>query len=349
MTIQRHPSYHGRFMRAARLEPVDCTPVWMMRQAGRYQAEYQALREKVSFLELCKTPELCAEVMLRSVDQLGVDAAILFADLLLIFEPMGLKLEYLPNHGPKLSPPLRSAEDLSRFHELFDLEPLSYVADAVSATRAGLDENVPLIGFAGAPFTLAAYAIEGGASRHFIHTKKWLYTDPAGFDRLLGKIVRSAARYLNMQIDAGAQAVQLFDSWVGHLGTDVYREHILPATRTLIDSLPDDIPVIHFGTGNPALLPLMARAGGTVIGVDWRVDLPTAWNTIGHDRAVQGNLDPTVLLTNPEVIARETQKIVDQVDGRAGHIFNLGHGILPQTPVENARALVEAVHEQTRR
>ncbi len=345
MQNQREPWYDSRWMKAARGEPVDCTPVWMMRQAGRYQAEYQKLRDEISFLELCKTPRLAAEVMLRAVDQLGVDAAILFADLLLIFEPMGLKLEYLPNHGPKLSPPLREAADLKRFHELEDLEPLAYVAEAVRETRAGLDDRIPLIGFAGAPFTLAAYAIEGGASRHFLHTKKWMFTDPAGFAALLEKIARSVARYLNMQIDAGAQAVQLFDSWVGCLSPEAYRKHILPVTQLIFDSLPPEVPAIHFGTGNPALIPVMAEAGGTILGVDWRIGLDAAWSQIDHDRPIQGNLDPTVLLTDRETIRREVAEVLGKADGRPGHLFNLGHGILPQTPVENAQALVQAVHE----
>ncbi|MBN1909904.1 MAG: uroporphyrinogen decarboxylase [Pirellulales bacterium] len=343
--MSQPPWHDSPFMKAARCEPVDRTPVWLMRQAGRYQPEYRAIREKVSFLELCKNPVLAAEVMLRAVDQLGVDAAIIFSDLLPILEPMGMKLEFGATGGPILSNPIRQAENVDRLGELDDLGPLEFVFETVRATRAGLDDRLPLLGFAGAPFTLASYAIEGGASRDCRHTKALMRTDQKAWDAMLGRLARAAFRYLNAQIDAGAQAVQVFDTWAGWLSPDDYRRYVLPHSRALLGAIRPGVPVIHFAAGNPVLLPLLAEAGGTVIGVDWRIRLDDAWRTIGYDKAVQGNLDPTVLLTNPSEIRRAVQDILDQTDNRPGHIFNLGHGILPETPVENAIALVDAVHE----
>jgi len=341
-----HPPWHDSlFMKAARGEPVDRVPVWLMRQAGRYMREYRAVREKTGFLELCKTPSLCAEVMLVAVERLGVDAAIIFADLLPILEPLGLDLEYTPGDGPVLHNPIRAADDLRRIRELEDLGPLECVMETVRQTRAGLDDRLPVLGFAGAPFTLASYAIEGGSSRNHRLTKTFMYTEPEAWAALLGLLARAVSRYLNAQIAAGAQAVQLFDSWVGCLGPDDYRRFVLPHSRAVLEALPPEAPSIHFATGNPALLPLLREAGGTVLGVDWRIQLDEAWRVIGHDRAIQGNLDPTVLLTDRETIRLRAREILDQAGGRAGHIFNLGHGILPQTPVENAVALVEAVHE----
>jgi uroporphyrinogen decarboxylase len=332
-------------MRAARREAVEYTPIWLMRQAGRYQPQYRAIREKHGFLELCKTPALAAEVMLMAVEQLGVDAAIIFADLLPILEPMGMDLEFTAGEGPVIHNPIREPADVERLVELEDLGPLEYVMETVRKTRSGLDPRLPLLGFAGAPFTLAGYAIEGGASRDFARTKRLMLTDPAAWDALLGRLARAVARYLNAQIAAGVQAVQLFDSWVGCLGPDEYRRHVLPHTRSVIAAIAPGVPVVNFATGNPALLPLLSEAGGSVIGIDWRVRLDDAWRAVGYDRAVQGNLDPAVLLTNPTEIRRHAKAILDQAAGRPGHIFNLGHGILPETPVENAVALVDAVHE----
>ncbi len=336
-------------MRAARCQKTDRTPVWLMRQAGRYMAEYRKIREKTPFLELCKNPALAAEVMLTAVDRLKVDAAIIFSDLLLILEPMGLQLEFAPDAGPILHNPLRTCDDVKRIVELQDLEPLQYVFDVVSETRKGLDESLPLIGFAGAPFTLAGYAIEGGGSRDFLLTKNFMQTNTAAWHQLMVKLSHSVARYLNAQIDAGAQIVQLFDSWVGCLSEDDYRTDVMRHTRTVIELIRPGTPVIHFGTGNPALLPLMSEAGGNVIGVDWRISIDRAWEQIGHSRGIQGNLDPAVLLTNPDVIYRLVRRMLDLTDRRPGHIFNLGHGVLQQTPVENAIALVEAVHELSRK
>ena len=338
------PWHDSPFMRAVRREPVPYTPVWLMRQAGRYMAEYRAVRERVPFIELCKTPALCAEVMLTAVDRLGVDAAILFSDLLVILEPMGLGLEFTKGDGPVLHNPIRDPADVERLRELDDCGPLDFVMEAVRQTRAGLDERLPLIGFAGAPFTLAAYAIEGGGSRNYLHVKRLMMTDPGAWDALMSRLARSVARYLIAQIEAGAQVAQLFDSWVGCLGVEDYRRYVMPHTRAVIEAVEPHAPVIHFGTGNPALLASQREAGGQVLGVDWRVPLDQAWETIGHDHAVQGNLDPAVLLTTPKEIERHAKHILDLAAGRPGHVFNLGHGILPQTPVDNAVALVEAVH-----
>lgn len=332
-------------MKAARCEPADRVPVWLMRQAGRYMAEYRAVRSKTSFLDLCKNPELCAEVMLVAVDKLGVDAAIIFSDLLPILEPMGLDLEFTAGSGPVIHNPIRQAEDVDRLLELESVQPLEFVFETVRKTRAGLDDRIPVLGFSGAPFTLASYAIEGGASSGYRRTKTLMYGDPGAWDALMARLARAISRYLNAQIDAGAQLVQLFDSWVGCLGPDDYRRYVLPHVRAAIDGVTPGTPVIHFATGNPALLPLLSEAGGTVIGVDWRVRIDDAWKTVGYDKAVQGNLDPVVLLSSPKEIRRAVQRILDQTAGRPGHIFNLGHGVLPETPVENAIALVEAVHE----
>lgn len=337
------------FMRAVRCEPTEYTPVWLMRQAGRYMAEYRTVRRHVPFLELCKNPALCAEVMLTAVERLGVDAAILFSDLLLILEPMGLGLEFTQGGGPVLHNPVREPADVDRVRELDDGDPLHYVFEAVRQTRAGLDERLPLIGFAGAPFTLAAYAIEGSGSRNYRHVKRMMITDPGAWNALLGRLARSAARYLIGQVEAGVQVVQLFDSWVGCLGVDDYRRFVLPHTRAVVEAVEPHVPVIHFGTGNPALLPSFREAGGQVIGADWRLPLDEAWAAIGHDCAIQGNLDPAVLLTTPGEIECRVQRILDLAGNRPGHIFNLGHGVLPQTPVENAAALVKMVHERSRR
>ena len=337
-------------MRAARREPVERTPVWLMRQAGRYMPDYRLLRRQTSFLDLCKKPALAAEVMLTTVERLGVDAAIIFSDLLLILEPMGLQLDFTAGEGPKLQPPIRDAAAVERLKELESIEPLAFVVETVRKTREGLASSLPLIGFAGAPFTLAAYAIEGGASRDYRATKSLMYSDAGAWNALLGRLARAVTLYLNAQIDAGAQPVQLFDSWAGCLGPDDYRRHVLPHTRSVIAGLRPGVPVIHFAVGNPALLPLLGEAFGdsprpAIVGVDWRIRLDDAWLAIGRDRAIQGNLDPAVLLTDPPEIRRRAREILDQAAGRPGHIFNLGHGVLPQTPPENVVALVEAVHE----
>ena len=338
-------------MRAVRRLPTERVPVWLMRQAGRYMAEYRAVRKKAAFLELCKNPALSAEVMLTAVDRLGVDAAIIFSDLLPILEPMGFSLEFAAGEGPVIHNPVRSADDVARVRELTDVSPLDFVFETVRKTREGLNKTLPVIGFAGAPFTLAGYAVEGGSSRDFRLAKTMMYSQPQHWHALLDKIVGSVARYLIEQAHAGAQILQLFDSWVGCLSCDDYRQYVLPHSRKVFDLVRDacpDTPIIHFGTGNPMLLPLFREAGGDVIGVDWRIPIDTAWDMIGHDRAVQGNLDPVVLLADRDVIEREAIAILQKAAYRPGYIFNLGHGILPQTPVDNVIALVETVKMFTR-
>jgi len=333
------------FVRACRREPVERTPVWLMRQAGRYLPEYRAVREKVGFLELCKSPRLSAEVMIATVERLGVDAAIIFSDLLPILEPMGLDLEFTAGEGPVIHNPVREPADVARVRELDDVERLGFVMDTVRATRAGLDTSIPVIGFAGAPFTLAGYCIEGGTSRAWLHTKTLMYRHESAWHDLMDRIARAVSRYLVAQLDAGASVVQLFDSWVGCLGPDDYRRYVLPHSRTALAEAARRAPTIHFATGNPALLPLLKEAGGSVIGIDWRIDLDAAWELVGHDRAVQGNLDPMVLLADRATVRRRTREVLARAAGRPGHIFNLGHGVLPQTPVENVLELIAAVRD----
>lgn len=334
-------------MRALRREPTERPPVWLMRQAGRYMAEYRAVREKTGFLELCRNPRLCAEVMLTAVDKLGVDAAIIFSDLLPILEPMGFGLEFTTGDGPVIHHPVRESGDVDRVRALVepaDLEPVAFVFETVAETRRHLDPGLPLIGFAGAPFTLAGYAIEGGGSRDFRNTKTFMYRHGDAWAELMRRLADTLAAYLNAQIDAGAQVVQIFDSWVGCLSDGDYRRFVLPYTKRLIDQV-RGAPLIHFATGNPALLPLMREAGGDAFGVDWRLSIDLAWDFLGRDRAIQGNLDPAILLTDPETVEAAVRDLLRLVAGQPGHIVNLGHGVLPQTPVENAQALVRAVRE----
>lgn len=346
--VQRGPWDDSSFMKACRREPVDVTPIWLMRQAGRYMSEYREVRAKTTFLELCKNPALCAEVMITAVNRLGVDAAIIFSDLLPMLEPMGVDLEFAQGEGPVIHNPVREGADVDRISELETVEQLNFVMETVKLTRAGLPGHIPVIGFAGAPFTLASYVIEGGSSRNYLHTKSLMYRDTAAWDVLMTKLARSITRYLNAQIAAGAQAVQIFDSWVGSLGVEDYKRYVLPFTKAIIDGITPGVPVINFGTGNPALLPLFAQAGGDVIGIDWRIELAEAWRIVGYDKAVQGNLEPCVLLADRDEIRRRAKAILDQAN-RPGHIFNLGHGIHQQTPVDNVIALVDAVHELGRR
>jgi uroporphyrinogen decarboxylase len=333
------------FMRACRREAVPYTPIWLMRQAGRYMQEYRAVRARTSFLELCKTPSLAAEVTVTAAERLGVDAAIIFADILLIIEPMGLQLEFNKGEGPVIHNPVRSAVDVNVLREIEAVGALEFVFDAIKETRKALRTDLPLIGFAGAPFTLASYIVEGGASKNYVHTKSLMYNDSGAWHALLSLISRGLIKYLNAQIEAGAQAVQLFDSWVGALGPDDYRQYVLPHTRDVIAGITPGTPVIHFGTGTTGLLELMRQAGGDVIGLDWRVRLDEGWQRVGHDRSVMGNLDPVALFADTNHLRAQAKSILDQAGGRPGHIFNLGHGILPETPVENVIALVKEVHE----
>lgn len=338
--------HNSPFMRACRREPVPYTPIWLMRQAGRYMSEYREVRARVGFLELCKTPDLAAEVTVTAAERLNVDAAIIFADILLILEPMGIDLEFAKGEGPTIHNPVREASDVERLREVETVDSLNYVFEAIRRTRRALRPDLPLIGFSGAPFTLASYMIEGGGSRNYVHTKSLMYEDSGAWHALMSLIARALSRYLNAQIAAGAQAVQLFDSWVGCLSPEDYREYVLPHTRAVIRSITPNIPVIHFGTGTATLLELMREAGGDVIGLDWRVDLREAWRRLGN-MAVMGNLDPVALFAKQDFIRAQAQRILESADKQPGHIFNLGHGILPETPVENVIALVDAVHEMS--
>ena len=331
------------FMRACRREPTAIRPIWLMRQAGRYMREYRRVRSRLSFLELCKDPDLVAEVTVHAVDRLGVDAAIIFADLLLPVEAMGLKLTYGRGDGPQIDPPVRSAADVDRLRDPNVEEALGYVFESIRRTRRALDDGVPLLGFAGAPFTLASYIVEGRGSRNYTRTKGLYYRDAGAWHALLERIVRLTTEYINGQIAAGAQAVQLFDSWVGCLSPADYREFVLPHSRDLIRAITPGTPVIHFGTQTSTLLPHMREAGGDVIGLDWRVDLVDTWDALG-DVAVMGNLDPTVLFAPRPEIRRRAEELLARVGDRPGHIFNLGHGILPNTPLDGVLALIDTVH-----
>ncbi|MCC6149682.1 MAG: uroporphyrinogen decarboxylase [Planctomycetes bacterium] len=340
--------HNSRFLKACRGEPTDCTPIWLMRQAGRYMPEYQAVRAGRSFLELCKTPELAAKVTLDAQRILGVDAAILFADLLPILETVGMKLEYLEGEGPQLSPPIREAADVDRLIERDPVESMPFVYDAIRIIRKELPGDIPLIGFAGAPFTLAAYAIEGEASRNFVHTKTLMFSDRGAWHALMGLLSRVIAKYLHAQIDAGVQAVQLFDSWVGTLAPEDYREFVLPHSYAVLQSIKGRVPVIHFGVGTSTLLPFMAAAGGDVMGLDWHTPIASTREKLGF-KAVQGNLDPCTLFAPRDELKRKAMQVLDDAGDNPGHIFNLGHGILPKTPVDNVKFLVDFVHESTRR
>ena len=344
-----NPYHDNPFMKACFRQQSDVTPVWLMRQAGRYMAEYRAVREKVSFLELCKNPSLCAEVMVTAVEKLGVDAAIIFSDLLPILEPMGFHLEFTAGDGPVIHNPIRSPKDVDRVKPLESMDALQFVADTVKATRASLPERIPVIGFSGSPFTLASYMIEGGGSKNYIHTKTLMYSDPSAWKVLMNKLVESIALYLNSQIAAGAQCVQLFDSWAGCLSPNEYRTRILPHMHVLLESIVPGVPVINFATGNPMLTSLLRGDNRTVVGLDWRVPLDVGWDMAGNDRAVQGNMDPVVLFSDIETIRDSVHYVLSQASNRPGHIFNLGHGILPGTPVDHVIALVDMVHEMSDR
>ncbi|MEZ6053695.1 MAG: uroporphyrinogen decarboxylase [Planctomycetaceae bacterium] len=340
--------HDSRFMKAVRCEPSDTTPVWIMRQAGRYLPEYMEVRSKVSsVLELCRRSDLAAEVTVSAQQILGVDAAILFADLPPLLIPMGFELTYEP--GPTIHNPLRLGDDLGRIRAIESADEMAEVMETARLVRKELADDIPLIGFAGAPFTLASYAIEGGGSRDFKHTKTLMYADPGAWNAFIEKVVKSLIIYLRGQITAGCQVVQLFDSWGGCLSPGDYRQFVMPHTQRVIRAIEQDVPVINFLTGNPALLPLLREAGGQVIGLDWRVDLKDGWKTVGHDVAVQGNLDPVSLFADLETLRKRTRDVIDATEGRPGHIFNLGHGVMPDMKPENVKALVEMVHEMGQR
>jgi uroporphyrinogen decarboxylase len=334
-----------RFLRACRRDEVDATPVWFMRQAGRYMAEYRALREKHSMLQLCRTPDLATEVTLQPVRRVAVDAAILFSDLLLPLEPMGLPFDFVAGEGPAIERPIRSTADIERLSRFEPREALGHVLETIRQVRRELAGQMPLIGFAGAPFTLASYAIEGGHSSSFALTKTLMYRHTGAWHQLCDLFASVVADFLRAQVEAGVQAVQVFDSWVGALNAADYREFVLPHTRRIFEGLRGlGVPTIHFGTGTGAILEEMAAAGGDVIGVDWRLPLGQAWERLGRGRAIQGNLDPTLLLAPRERMLAGADDVLRQAAGRPGHIFNLGHGILPSTSVEAVQALVDHVH-----
>lgn len=339
----------SEFLRACRREPTAFTPIWLMRQAGRYQPEYRALRERFGFIEMCKNAEVAAEVTLLPVSQLNVDAAIIFADILLILEPLGIGFQFTPDDGPRIDAPVRDAAAVNAVAaEIDPEESLGYVLQAIKNTRSGLPAKVPLIGFSGAPFTLASYVIEGGGSRDYLHTKKLMFSDPGAFSALMEKLTSALVRYLNAQVKAGAQALQVFDSWVGCLSPWDYQTFVQPHMKRLFREVDKSVPVIHFGTGNPSLYPLMKNAGGDVIGLDFRCELGATWDVLG-DVAVMGNIDPYSLLAPREELQRRAAHVLAGARERAGHIFNLGHGIFPEAKVDQVRALVDYVHEASAR
>jgi uroporphyrinogen decarboxylase len=338
---------NDRFLRACRREPVDATPVWFMRQAGRSFAAYRSLRERYGILELAKTPDLCAEVTLMPIRELGVDAAVLFADIMLPLEPMGVDLRIEPEVGPIIDRPIRSAADVEALRP-FDPAGVSFTLDAIRLVRRELDGKAAMIGFSGAPFTLACYLIEGRPSRDYAIAKAFMYREPAAWHDLMDRLSTMVVAYLRAQVEAGADVVQLFDTWVGGLGPADYAALVQPHVRRIFAGL-NAVPSIHFGTGNAALLELMADAGGDVIGIDHRMSLAEAWRRVGPDRGVQGNLDAARLLAGWEATEAGARAVLDEADGRVGHVFNLGHGVLPGTDPALLRRLVDFVHEQTSR
>jgi uroporphyrinogen decarboxylase len=335
-----------RFLKACQREPVDAPPVWLMRQAGRYMAEYRTLREKYTILEIIKTPQLATEVTMQPINAFNLDAAIIFADILPPLEGMGLKLTFEKGEGPVIHNPLRTPADIDALAQPDPRESLSFTLEAIKMTRQELAGRVPLIGFSGAPFTLAAYAIEGGSSRNYVLAKSLMYEQPAAWHKLMEKLAMLVGEYLVAQAEAGAQVLQLFDSWVGMLSPGDYQEFVLPYSCRAIERAKESgVPVIHFGTGTSGMLPLIKAAGSDVVGVDWRIDIGQARQILGDDVAIQGNLDPVVLFAPLPVLKRRVAAILDQIGNRPGFIFNLGHGILPKTPVENVAALIDFVHE----
>jgi uroporphyrinogen decarboxylase len=337
---------NDRFLRACRRQPVDRTPVWFMRQAGRYMADYRALRQRYSLLQICAEPELAVAVTMQPVDVIEVDAAILFSDLLLPFTPMGLDFSFVKGEGPSVEHPIRHASDVDRLKTFEPREALAHVLTTIRLLRQELDGKVPLIGFGGAPFTMAAYAIEGGPSTTYAKTKAFMYAQPAAWHALCARFASLIADYLGAQIDAGVQAVQVFDSWAGQLSRADYREFAAPHTKRIFDALAGrGVPTLHFGVGTTAILKDMASAGGDVIGVDWRLPLDEAWAIAGHDRGIQGNLDPTTLLGPRDRLLAAADDVLRRAAGRPGHIFNLGHGVLPPTDLEAVQLLARHVHE----
>ena len=342
---------HDRFLRACRREAVDCTPIWLMRQAGRYLPEYRQLRERYAMLELIRAPELAVEVTLQPLRRFELDAAIIFADILPPLIGMGIELEFAKGEGPVIHNPVRDRAGVEALRVPSAEENVPFTLEAIRLARRELDGTAPLIGFSGAPFTLASYLIEGGSSRTYLLTKGLMYREPDTWHMLMDKLARLVGDYLQAQARAGAQAVQLFDSWAGCLSPADYRQYVLPYTRQALAALQGgDTPVIHFSTGTAGIVlgapDLPREAGASVIGVDWRVDLDVAWELLGYDLAIQGNLDPVALFASRDELERQAARVLAQAGGRPGHIFNLGHGILPETPPENVAALIDFVHAQ---
>lgn len=339
---------NDRFLRACRREVVDCTPIWLMLQAGRYLPEYRAVRERHPMLDVIRTPELAVEVTLQPLRRFELDAAIIFADILPPLIGMGIDLEFAKGEGPVIHNPIRTHADIDALRVPVPEENVAYTLEAIQIARRELDGKTPLIGFSGAPFTLASYMIEGGSSRNYRLTKTMMYREPEAWHLLMEKLARLVGEYLVAQVRAGAQAVQLFDSWAGTLSPSDFRRYVLPYTRKAIEMvLPEGVPVIHFSTDTAGVImgspDLIRSAGGTVIGVDWRVDLSAAWERLG-DVAVQGNLDPLVLFADRDVVEREATYVLRQANGRRGHIFNFGHGFLPETPIDSVHTLIDVVH-----
>lgn len=337
--------HNSLFMKAVRREPTETTPLWIMRQAGRYLPEYMAVRSKVTFMELCKTPELACEVTVSAREVLGVDAAILFADLLPILEPMGIDLEYQKGEGPVIHNPIHTGRDVDRLRALETMDSVDYVFKAIRMIRRALPHNIPLLGFAGAPFTLASYCIEGGGSKNYVRTKSLMYNDESAWNVLMSRLVDTVSLYLQQQIAAGCQCVQVFDSWAGCLCPSDFRRYVLPHTKRLIQLVEPFAPVINFLNGNPSLHPLQREAGGQVMGLDWRCQLDDAWKTFGYDVAIQGNMDPVSIYAELPVLKQRVADVLRSAGGRPGHIFNLGHGVMPDMNPVHVKAVVEFVHE----
>ncbi len=336
----------SRFVRACKALPVDRTPIWLMRQAGRYMAEYRAVRKQYSLIEICKKPEVAAEVTITAAEILGVDAAIIFADLLLPLEVMGLPFHFSAGEGPVVEKPVRDAAAVAALRTESAAD-LGYVSEAVRLVCKHFGPKLPVIGFCGAPFTLASYMIEGGGSRNYVHAKKMMYSSSAAWDELLAKLVRVVSEYAVEQVRAGADVLQIFDSWVGCLSVEDYREYVLPRTTELVTVVQKSgVPVIYFGTDTASLLPAMKETGAEVIGIDWRTPLDDGWRRLEMKGAVQGNLDPVLLFAEWEKVQAGALNVLTRAGGRPGHIFNLGHGILPETPVENVKSLVKLVQER---
>ena len=334
------------FVRACRRQPVEATPVWFMRQAGRYMKEYREVRKHYSLVEICKKPDVAAEVTITAAEYLKVDAAIIFADLLLPLEVMGIPFRFEAGEGPVIEKPVRTADDVATLRRDRAAD-LAYVAEAVGLVAKHFGPRLPVIGFCGAPFTLASYMVEGGGSRHYVEVKKLMYNSPEVWEELVDKLVDVLAEYTAAQVRAGADVVQIFDSWAGCLSVEDYRRYALLPTTRLVKRLQKEtsVPIIYFGTDSATLLPSMAETGAEVIGLDWRIPLDEGWKTVGHDRAVQGNLDPVTLFSSWREVKNRAEHILRLADGRPGHIFNLGHGILPHTPVDNVKNLAQFVHD----